>query len=723
MVKNILLVILLLSTTLLNAQDVRRHGFNVQDFNVVREGNSIILNFEVDVNSLVVEKNQIHQFALALISPEDDKTYLFESLIIADKSRYKYVKRAAAFGNYNAIQPIDVIRKSDKNQIVHLSLKAPYEEWMRGVDLYVNEKVTGCANCDVREDQYLVVKEVLPAEFIPDYKLAYIVPEIEETKQRSETYAAHLDFKVGKYDLLVDYKDNAARLMEVDSIVKNIKDDSRLTVNEFIITGYASPEGSYDSNLKLSENRANAFAGFLKKQYNLSSEKVSVRWRGEDWNGLREVVANSNLSDRSKILDIIDNTGNTVAYIFDLNVSKTGNGNFTGETSGTPGASSFTSKAQKIKKQNYKAAVFLNMNAAIKAATDVKGTPLSRLTDAAAFASMDNLVGASEDNFLMTNATGLIDITSSSIQNNPGDAETNSVRLTAERAVAKLIVKTAGITVNPSTAGTVSDAKWEADVINKKMYWLRKQTFKLGGTVMETAADYTNTGRADLYAEDPNWDGVTGTPQATSDFTVLANNATLAKADAASVYLPENTMKADDQMQDVTTRVVLSLKFKPKALVDASSASDSYYTYGGFVIPVELFKKYADGTETPSNTAFAAALQQLATNEGASDATLLDGTHASSFVLYGISFYKDGVCYYSIPIRHFIDSQEGNPMAYGRFGVVRNNTYNVRINSVSQPGAPLIPLDPETPDEINSYVSFTVDISPWFVRDEQVVDL
>ena len=58
--------------------------------------------------------------------------------------------------------------------------------------------------------------------------------------------------------------------------------------------------------MKLSENRAKAFATYMKDKENLPASLLKVNWEGEDWIGLRHAIKESNLADRDKILEILN---------------------------------------------------------------------------------------------------------------------------------------------------------------------------------------------------------------------------------------------------------------------------------------------------------------------------------------------------------------------------------------------------------------------------------
>lgn len=97
-----------------------------------------------------------------------------------------------------------------------------------------------------------------------------------------------------------------------------------------------------------------------------------------------------------------------------------------------------------------------------------------------------------------------------------------------------------------------------------------------------------------------------------------------------------------------------------------------------------------------------------------------------------IKYYKDGTSYYyAARIKHFggtysdLDPRDPNVSgasdenALGYYGMVRNNWYDVHINSISGPGEPEIP---EIPTDNYGYINAQINILSWAKR-QQNVDL
>lgn len=99
----------------------------------------------------------------------------------------------------------------------------------------------------------------------------------------------------------------------------------------------------------------------------------------------------------------------------------------------------------------------------------------------------------------------------------------------------------------------------------------------------------------------------------------------------------------------------------------------------------------------------------------------------------GIKTYKNGESYYIARIKHFgddltpwvagNDNYGGKNLEWlGRYGVLRNNWYDLAINSISGPGYPDVPeVKPTDPDdEDTKYINVSVKILSWAKRSQGV---
>lgn len=90
--------------------------------------------------------------------------------------------------------------------------------------------------------------------------------------------------------------------------IKELSDNGREELASIDVVAYASPDGKEDFNNKLSDNRSRtadkAFKQITKKS-NLNDVEKNVKSVGEDWDGFKQLVFNSNIEDKDLILRVL----------------------------------------------------------------------------------------------------------------------------------------------------------------------------------------------------------------------------------------------------------------------------------------------------------------------------------------------------------------------------------------------------------------------------------
>ena len=231
--------------------------------------------------------------------------------VINGKVRDKVQQRTEAF-EHTDLNPgavVKVRRKNGSAQTLNYDASVSFRQWMIGGNLQLRAYVTGCALCD-DGDETATTGDVFPP-MNPAYYSPFIQPKEETVKRRSETRSAWLQFRQDSHRIDPKFKSNAAELDTVRNSISLVKDNHDLTITGIYVTGYASPEGTFDYNMKLSERRAKAFTEYMKDDLKaIDPQLYHVDWKGEDWVGLREeVVKCSDLPKREEVLDIIDHCG------------------------------------------------------------------------------------------------------------------------------------------------------------------------------------------------------------------------------------------------------------------------------------------------------------------------------------------------------------------------------------------------------------------------------
>ncbi len=220
-------------------------------------------------------------------------------------------------------------------------------------------------------------------------------------------------------------------------------------------------------------------------------------------------------------------------------------------------------------------------------------------------------------------------------------------------------------------------------------------------------------------------------------------------------YCLENTMVANQMIQGLTTGIILEATYKIAG--SEGDTNGDLFTMGNSTAvynTATLLNQLSNilGLQDGQVLTFDRDKQEGGTIDDVSEFTVAFNIDSSALSdkqakklmedsnVKAINFYKGGrTYYYTRPIRHFGDyytpiDGEGVENAdhytdtdhLGRYGVVRNNWYEIVINSVSNPGypeIPEIPVEPENPDDSQyGFVHVDINILAWTLR-KQNVDL
>ncbi len=286
-----------------------------------RQGDRLLLYAELPAERFRLHRQQLLSLTPVLRSIDRTHRIVFAPVAVVGRTRLKAIRRAEALGGGKLEPtPSQIIRYQRRNEEpVRFELEAFYEPWMQNAELILTAQVTGCLGKAVSQTEERMMSPVLPPEPVrvmeqpepvvvepPTFYITYAEPPTEAVKERSESYTARVNFSVNSYELRHNYMGNASVLEEVDRIIDDINQDNNLTITELHVTGYASPEGSAAHNLRLSEQRAWAFADYVLRRHDISRRSLRVDWRGEDWDGLRKMMEESYFSDRYRVLTVLN---------------------------------------------------------------------------------------------------------------------------------------------------------------------------------------------------------------------------------------------------------------------------------------------------------------------------------------------------------------------------------------------------------------------------------
>ena len=332
------------------------------------------------------------------------------------------------------------------------------------------------------------------------------------------------------------------------------------------------------------------------------------------------------------------------------------------------------------------------------------------------------------------------------------------------------------------TKSEVTFSNWALDITNKKTYAVHNiDGLSTDFSAIWTTARFTGTNSRIYWGKDPNYSNTIlketdKDAERKAEFNFIDNTSKIDLDFDKSTYCLENTFNLANMYQGQTTRVIFKATYAPKAddaagtsLADADDGT--FYTIGNMttILNTDKLKAAVNAVATPVlPTGYTIDYTNFKTKEGSHVITLADIKDATGAALVGatpysigtgsktgdeivadinaklglkdgraeamvgINTYLKGVTYYIARVRHFDDDKTPwssgeaynaeNGKYLGRYGMLRNNWYELKVGKVFGPGYPGVPpVDPTLPDDENEkYLSVSVKILSWAKRSHTV---
>lgn len=367
------------------------------------------------------------------------------------------------------------------------------------------------------------------------------------------------------------------------------------------------------------------------------------------------------------------------------------------------------------------------------------------------------------------------------IKETEAEAKAAPADIYVERAVAKVTMKaptvttvTGSIPLGSTEEVELAITDWVVDNTNKTSYLVRNTegfdswlSLKSNATPVPNGYRFVGSNEVvsglyrTYFAKDMNYD-VVGTNAFKDNSTSMKNTF----GDENPQYCFENTFDVDNQNDNQTTRVLIKAKL---------NAGNDFYVINGDentiykkdVVVKEIKKafltEYENWIKTNVTSPATVGEEQLTVDisDAAGNVTLnsiaINGVSYASGVtalpdnyqeavmnkIGDITEYKNGESYYFVRIKHFGDdltpwnttetakpstasvyptgtNREGNYL--GRYGVLRNNWYDIEVTGVKGLGSAKVPsVTTTTDDELESYIAVRINVLSWAKRTQSTI--
>ena len=510
-----------------------------------------------------------------------------------------------------------------------------------------------------------------------------------------------------------------------------------------------------------------SFEGGTANEYAVKDAQLLIFQKAGDSEGDYKFVETVNIGNLEPWTDNTPNTGvtryaNITAQLNGVSLDKTGNEYFALIILNNEGGS-------KVTLPTTKGTTYSTWNVANNA------------QGAAAFLDSSNgFYMANAPQYSTGEPTTLVPI--KGVYSTKAEAQTNpATTVYVERGMAKVTVNGSDFTIDDESSTYNTDQvkinQWTLDVLNKSTFPVHATTgLKTDFDAIWTTPRFVATGSTPqrvYWGKDPNYDKSTlTTVEACQDeFYIVDNNGKTYNGDPSStftwsanttpLYCLENTFDLDNMKQGQTTRVVFKATYTPHNLTGTDKTffmignNPKIWTKDALVAQItSKAKEMLNSTAVVVTINTDAPLLKGGSHLlSAADVTIKDGevdktaafeyatlntklglnnteTDANGCPKVGIKTYENGECYYIARIKHFNEltpwasgqTYTDNAKFLGRYGVLRNNWYDLTVSKVSAPGYPDVPVvNPETPDdEDTKFINVEVKILDWAKRSQSI---
>lgn len=214
--------------------------------------------------------------------------------------------KAISFEKGGDVSYTDILPYQDEMKKSELFLRISAEQGAKSINL-IDKKVA---------DGVIATPRLLQADAKPilgSTKKVNVTPPLYDPalsvfqQKVMESMEADIRYMIQQYNIRPSEL-KTDDIKNLQAYITAAKENDRRAIKEIAISSYASPDGPYDLNEKLSGNRgseANKFMSKEIKKNKIADTKIKDKTTAEDWEGFKEKVQASNINDKDLILRVL----------------------------------------------------------------------------------------------------------------------------------------------------------------------------------------------------------------------------------------------------------------------------------------------------------------------------------------------------------------------------------------------------------------------------------
>ncbi|MDE7350787.1 MAG: hypothetical protein K2N25_06950 [Muribaculaceae bacterium] len=299
-------------------------AFGVSTRNIQIEHSSVVplkdrIRFSADIvlDSLKLGANK-QIYLTPVIEDANGNSEVLPSALINGRSMQISWNRGLIKASQKYTNGIEIVEKrhNGKPQTISYNVSVPMQKWMWNTTSSVKWVVDSCG-CGHLAGSVAMEGKLLNLNPAERMRVSYVVPEVKPVPITIHEGQAHVQYEVNKSELHTEPYicrngqpiDNSLELQIIDDSISYALSNKNMEIAKISICGYASPEGKYVNNEKLSTDRSRSLADYIVERYNLPIERSEYSAVAENWEGFKKLAEEDtylNPEVKEALIELID---------------------------------------------------------------------------------------------------------------------------------------------------------------------------------------------------------------------------------------------------------------------------------------------------------------------------------------------------------------------------------------------------------------------------------
>lgn len=277
-----------------------KSDISIEKNEVRKYGDSIYIDYNIVIKRIDLESDRY--LTLTPVIATQGQIKELKSVVINGNGRHKQYKRSISLNYPDANYRVLSAKECEPTAVIPYTVTIAYQNWMQDAKIELAQQLCDCGGKSSEQKMLVIadnIEGIAPIPF-PLLSTTYIAPAKEVAKNRELSGEAFVVFPVSKYDLIPELAQNNIELSKINQSIDYVNEVPNVNITRITIEAYASPEGYVQSNITLSQNRANSLKEHVKALYGLGEGLFTTRSKGENWDGLFKALDTISFTDTQK---------------------------------------------------------------------------------------------------------------------------------------------------------------------------------------------------------------------------------------------------------------------------------------------------------------------------------------------------------------------------------------------------------------------------------------